>query len=349
MGFLNIFGGSRESSFAELSKEEVAEKMMASGKEESKKVLNEYYGCVHQAHRKSSLSNDQLLSTDLRVNNDVARKLRRKANDLGKSLMGIMFETAQYIEKKNFSSVEEAIKDMDLSRFDRSRFSTVIGAQKDLHVSYQTIRVAVQIFQNINGELLNEIEVSKQKDQRYRETDLLLKNTILVYELSNFIVMVLKKFNLEGVDVLKNTHDEILAEVEKNIEEDEELERRCLNNKKVDEAIRKQTLNAIKMREEMREIVTGQWDEFMAQITKVKNNVSTIKNQISNLEMIRDNAKNQLNFLQIVAITQMIKDNLEALQGLVQIEDIPLAPVTPDDLCRLLGIDVPRLYKKADI
>jgi hypothetical protein len=60
---------------------------------------------------------------------------------------------------------------------------------------------------------------------------------------------------------------------------------------------------------------------------------------IPNLELIRDNAKNQLNVLQLVAMVSILKKDLFQFKtALVKLEEMKLVSLSPDRVRRLIGI-----------
>lgn len=49
-------------------------------------------------------------------------------------------------------------------------------------------------------------------------------------------------------------------------------------------------------------------------------------------------AKVQLDFLELLAVTQMMNQNIQAIDGLTNLE-LDLAPLSPYDVCRLIGLE----------
>jgi len=354
------------------STKDIKSQIIEEGKSLVSETLNNHYKLIKSTQNEYCLPNDQVTSesfdggktyytydryskkydehtyktdfvSSFIFNKYIPKQLCDELSSISKNLRQNFYGTAKLIEEENFRSVGDVVKKINFSTFEKNRTNTIFNSQKKVHISYQSIIIAVQFFQEINRKLLDEIENCKFTNVPQTETDLLLKNALLVYELSKSIITLLQNFQLDGKETILTIHKQILEEIEKNKSDDKILQERCGSDEDISEHIKTQTLKSIDNREKMRNIVITQWNKFLSQLDKIENNVNQIKRQINNMKLIRDNAKNQLGFLQIMTITQMIKDNLDAFQSLLEIDNIPLAPITPEDLCRLLGIENNRI------
>ena len=320
------------------SKDELVDEIFQAGLEATHKTLDEHYNIVNEIQDSMSLSNEQLLTTNLTINRELPKKFHSQVLMLGERIRRIIRAIAEKIEEENFKSVEEIISNIKYTKLQQKNITDLISAQKQIHISYESITLAVKLFCKINENLLEQIETSRKYKDYNQEADFLLKNAILVYELANAVVNFLEDFQIEGLDAINYIHQEIATKIKNNKQEDEKLKERC-KSEELSPKIRSKTLETIESREEMRKIVEEQWKEFLHNLKQVEDNSNIVKRKVPDLEMVRDNAKNQLGFLQIMAITKMMKDNLDAIKGLLEIEDIPLAPITPENLCNLLGIE----------
>jgi len=57
----------------------------------------------------------------------------------------------------------------------------------------------------------------------------------------------------------------------------------------------------------------------------------------SGYRALHDNARVQLDFLEFVAVTQMMNQSIRDIEGMANLE-LTLAPLTPYDVCRLIGL-----------
>lgn len=318
--------------------ENAEDEIIQAGKNAVRNTLNDHFKVVDKIQNNYELTNASLICSNIEANKDISKSLRKSVASLGTAIRAMIIETARKVENRTFLTVEEAIKNIKFNKLQTDRANSICSGQKEIRASYQSLRVSIEVFRRINYELLNEIKESKTTSSSRKQIDLLLKNSILVYELANVIVNILEEFQLKGKDILLTVRQEIINEIKKNKDEDDKLLLRYKDNTDVSDALLKGAINDINLREQNRNIVMKLWNDMVVKIEEMEKNVTVIQKQISNLSLLRDNAKNQLDFLQIVTVTQMMKDNLDAVEGLLQIDEIPLATLTPDYLCDLLGI-----------
>jgi hypothetical protein len=101
---------------------------------------------------------------------------------------------------------------------------------------------------------------------------------------------------------------------------------------------------------ESAKLVRMQWQRFEDQIRSMQQSAGVLSQRLPSLILTRDNAKVQLDFLELLAVTQMMNQNIQAIEGLANLE-LPLAPLSPSDVCRLIGLDTVALassYSKPD-
>ncbi len=68
---------------------------------------------------------------------------------------------------------------------------------KKINLSFNSLKFTIDIFLRINEMIKQEIQVSRRKNPE-RYTRDLLKNSILVYELTRFVIKCIEDFELEG-------------------------------------------------------------------------------------------------------------------------------------------------------
>jgi hypothetical protein len=74
----------------------------------------------------------------------------------------------------------------------------------------------------------------------------------------------------------------------------------------------------------------------------MRQNAGGLAERLPSLALTRDNAKVQLDFLELLAVTQMMHQNIQAIDGLANLE-LDLAPLNPYDVCRLIGLETAAL------
>ena len=153
--------------------------------------LKEQANLAVELQQEVELRNVDLLSTSIIANKDVHKTVKGKIQEYSQNIKKILFATAHFIEKEKFATVDEAVKNISLSKFDKNRLEDLVSAQKNLSFSYSTLSAVIEIFKIANKNILDEIAQSAfadTVDKRLNKTTLYLKNAIIVYELTNFTV-----------------------------------------------------------------------------------------------------------------------------------------------------------------
>lgn len=286
-----------------------------------------------------SLRNVEVLGTALTRNRSLPAQIKKQVQTYRENLHKILLGIASYMEDDKFSAVDEAVGSLELSQYDQSRLLKLFKAQKDISFSYQTLSVAIEVFTSVNESLLNKISQSKPGTDQVGHTRLLLQNAILVYELTDFVSQFIEEFGLAGVDEVRSIQKDVFDDIERNRSDDERLMNK-LEAASQDET-RRMVLRDIQNREEVRDVVKAKWNEFNEKIESMDEGVHSAKRIATDLEIIRDNARNQIETLQLIATTQIMESNLEIVKNLSHIKNFALAPLTPEDAFSLLGITPP--------
>lgn len=280
------------------------------------------------------LRNVEILSTSIVANKNLHENVKKQIRQYGENLQKILLATADFIEEKKFASVDEAVNALDLSKYDKNKISRLLAAQKNIAFSFQTLNVAIELFSRVNETLLEKI---KQSGNALENMKFRLQNAILVYELTQFVSNFIQEFGLVGSEDIETIRKEVFKDIERLKIADENLK---AGLKDVSKETTDMVLSDVKNREVGRDLVKKKWEEFDERIKSIQEGVGSVKKVIPDLQAIRDNAKNQIEFLQIIATIQVLQSNLEIIKNLSFIKNFALAPLTPEDACNLLGINV---------
>jgi hypothetical protein len=301
---------------------------------ESELIQAVNYSTSLQNHLDIELKNVDVLSTSILANKNLNENIKKQIRDYSDNLQKILLATTDFIEEKSFTSVEEAVSSLDLSKYDKNRISTLITAQKKISFSFQTLNVAIELFSRVNESLLEKI---KESNNNFESIKLRLQNAILVYELTQFISNFINEFGLVGIEDIEYIREDVFQDIERLNVADQNLLSTLKN-------VRKETVDMIsddiKNREIGRTLVKKKWEEFNSRIKSIQEGIGSVKAFIPDLKAIRDNAKNQIEFLQIIATIQVLQSNLEIIKNISYIKKLAIAPLTTEDACNLLGIDI---------
>jgi len=300
--------------------------------------LEEQVNEVVEVRKEYPLKNTELLSVEI-ITKELPKQIKDKVREHQSNLRRIIYATAQYIEENRFNDINEELKNVDLSKIERSKVEGLINSQKKINYSFQTLNAGMEIFSIVNKTVLEKIknnDFENTKDGKIQKNTNYLANAILVFELTNFIIEHIKGFSLVGIDEIKEIEKNIMKDLEKNEANDNKLEEKTNNSDNQD--MKDNILMSIQGRKETRKVIREKWDNFMRRMTDLDDGISKSLKMTSELELIRDNAKNQLDILQVIATVQVLEKNLEIFEGLSFMKKIELAPLNADEAKDLLGL-----------
>jgi hypothetical protein len=221
------------------------ERLFNQGADLIKGELENQAGEMISLRSQIDLKNVDLLSDNILINRNVHSTVKQQVKDFSENIKKIIAATAFFIEERGFVSLDQAIAGLDLqSKRDLTRLSSLVAAQKSIKLSYGTLSAVVEIFKRVNVSLLRDMALSQSdvhtssvSDVRKNKTSLLLKNAILVYELTGFTISFLEKFRLEGMDDLEYIKKEVFSDIGENRKSDAKL--RAMADRQKDLELRK--------------------------------------------------------------------------------------------------------------
>lgn len=303
--------------------------------------LEEQASFVVQLQEEVELKNVDLLSSSILVNKDIHKNIKGKVQEYSNNIQKILLGTAHFIEKEKFETVDEAITAISLSKFDKNRLVNLVDAQKNLSFSYSTLSAVIEIFKISNKNILDEIKkvgFADSTEKRLNKTALYLKNAIVVYELTNFVVNYLSSFQLNGINDIKSIQQEVYQDIEKNHLADDELRKQVNSGS---EKMQAMMIPQIDERDKMRTRVKEKWEAMLNQIEGQTKTIGDAKSFVGDLKLIRDNSKNGIDILNIVATTVLVENSLNMIGELASnMQDWALPPLDEKTACELLGLEI---------
>ncbi|WP_045212260.1 hypothetical protein [Desulfonatronovibrio magnus] len=315
----------------------IREKFLLQGTELIKNELISQIDYLTDTQKKTELKNIEILSDNLVASEHINSEIKNKVLDYSANVEKIIYATAFYIEEDQYKSIDDKIAKLDLSKFDKNRIENLILAQKKLSGSFQTLTVVIDVFKQINEDILDQINDASAANESNNQLKLYFKNAVLVYELTNFAANFLNKFGLQGIDDFKTIRKEVFEDLEQGERKDLELE------KSLDEApesLRLNTLDDINYRKEARTKVKERWKKIGQEISKLNERAKEAQKLVAHLEIIRQNAANQIDVLNLIATTKVVESTISAIKGVADISNFRLAPLDGNRACELLGINI---------
>lgn len=322
MSLLSISGGN--SNRAE-------EKILKRGKATIERNFRDQVSYGQKLHDKfEELTNEDILTTSLPFRSDIPHKVRQRVLDFRKRTVDLLFGVATEIQDEKFRELDREIKTSGLSKYQERRYEKVRDAQKQIYASYDSIRQSINYITEFNQELVSRIEKAKGKEK----TNLLLLNAVIVYELTDAIIHMIRDFQLNGRETLQRIGSEVFQELERQHQDDLELWKRADQGS---DEVRQRVRESIQERGRIRKAITEKWSGMWTKIEKLEQKIGEAQHFIPTLELIRDNARGQINILEVIGITQIVESNLKNFQEICAITNIELAPLTKTDVYELIG------------
>jgi hypothetical protein len=277
-----------------------------------------------------TLTNQDILTTALPLREDIPIRYKNKIEDFRERVKQVIFGVASSIQDERFGGLDHEMKKAGLSKFQERRYIKVRDAQKELYASYDAIRISIQYITEFNNGILERIQSASGRGK----TDLLLLNALIVYELTDAIVNLVEHFQLNGKQVLTEINQQVFSELDNQDKSDRELWERARNS---GTSVEDMVKNSVEERKKIRGIVRQKWANLWTKIEDIQGNVTEAKAYLPTLKLMRDNAKGQIDILEVIGVTQMVESNLDNFQKICELTNIELAPLSKDDVYGLLG------------
>jgi hypothetical protein len=298
------------------------------------KVMDRHIDKVLAIRERQHLDDTDLLSTGNGKSRDVPREVRDEVQRLQQDMREIIEQIARRIEDNNYRDAEQAIRSMPMAYSERERATSLVEADKRMHISYQALRITVEYFSELNEGVLQRIDSERSPD---REANMMLGNAIMIFELTEFVIRYVNQFRLDGEDDLNRLHRETTERIGLLREQQRALETRALNTD-IEAAVRAQTLDDIRARADAVDELEREWDKYLDEVAAVRSMIGHVHSKVPTLEVIRDNARIQIGVMQLVAMLQFLKLNAEAVKGTIDtLKGFRLAPLSPTRVRRLIG------------
>lgn len=299
------------------------------------KALDSHVGRVMQVRSQYVVEDRNLLTANLDRSTNVPQSVRQELAQLHTGMRQIIELIAQKIEDGQYRTAEEAVADLRGGLAERDRASRLINADKQLHVSYQTLRLAVEFFSEFNDETLAKIEREASPEKL---ANMMLGNAIMIYELTDFVIAYIQSFSVRGMSDLEAIYADVRSRIADVRTQQDALERRA-SDAQIEAAVRAQTLQDIAARRGAIDEVEREWGAYVSEVKQLDAMVGEVRAKIPTLELIRDNAAVQISLLQVVALLRFLKQNSDAIRSTVAaVQGFRLAPLSSSRVRRLLGV-----------
>jgi hypothetical protein len=307
--------------------------------------LQDYTKKVRDIQEKYAFSNRDIMSPRLIDNPKLSLEEMAALDDLKRKLDHIISEVAERVEKHRVISYDDYTQRYELNAYDRLRVNSLVSSVRDINKSIQKLKFTVETFSRCNKFIINEFDECVKKGEFIKTKMFVLGNIILIFELANYLINFLEKFKLDGIDDILNLSRKELERINATMAALQKLKKDAEAIGADDSTIKEQVISNLNDREQSLVFFNEEWNRYIAGIERVQENVGTLKNKIPALNLIRDNAQNQLDFYEIMKIfgimmvAEAVKKNLDTLEIVtLPLDAIELISLPPHKAQTLLGL-----------
>jgi chaperonin cofactor prefoldin len=296
-------------------------------------LLDEHVKRVTYIRANYLVEDSDLLSSRISRVRDVPNELRTEISALHDRIRQIIGQVAWNIENDKYRDAEDLIQSLQ-GRSERERAVSLVNADKEIRVSYETLRLTVSFFSELNTEVLSRIETESSVE---RQNQMMFGNGILIYELADFVIGYIEDFVPGGFQQLEALHQDTLRRVQKT-HADQELLITSARRPGIEPGVRDGILEDVKNRAAALTVFQEEWEQYVVETKQFHGRVRDVQNKIPTLELIRENARVQLDVLELVSMLRFLRQNADAVRAAVEtLQGFRLAPLTPTRVRRLLG------------
>lgn len=309
-------------------------------------VIDRVQSCVKKnmsSIQSTDSSGNAFLSFKIVQSDTIGRSFKENINRMRHEVQAAIFATSEYIQMQEFASLNEVL-DSKVDSAKKQQISTFVNGHYRLHVSYQAMGIALQLFSLVNQELLERINQSRNRAGDEFDK-LAVTNAVLVYEVADVIIAFLRAFELQGVKEIRDIHNQVTREIKRGRVENHAILDRIDHREKSSglsflnlalerEAVHER-LNALEQLEK-------EWSGLIKKIDDVQKGAYKFADCVDDLEILKSNAAANLTILGLMEITRMVKTNIETIQGVLRVDRLQITPITADDVRRFLRVQIDR-------
>lgn len=277
-------------------------------------ALNDHLEHIIRARAQYHVNGSDLLSSNVHHATGVPDQIRDEVKALHGRIRQIIEHYALIIEAGKSAETEDLIESLP-ARNMQERALRLVNADKDLNVSYETLRLTVDFFGRFNSGILLAIREEPSKD---RQMQMMFGNAILLYELADYVIDFVSDFVPGGMADLEDLHQEAMRRVETIRTAQRKLTEKAKSDD-VDQQVRDEILRNADDREKALTSFVQEWEDYIAEAKQLYRPVDDIRRNIPSLDLIRENASLQIDFLEEVAMLRFLKQNTRSIQATIDI------------------------------
>lgn len=281
------------------------------------------------------IKNSELVSSRIGQATSVPPQMRADIASLHAQIRAVIERTAALIEERGHLAAEDEIARVQAFAV-RDRAWRLLEADKQMHISYETLRETVAHFGRQNSRILGRLERNLHPDS---ELQMMFGNAVMIYEVADFTISYIENFELRGADEIDELHEYMIQRIENARRAADEFKQQLLTDA-VEEQVKASTLKNIEYRKGALDEVEAEWKKYIQETRRFGDQIGSVRTMLPTLNAIREDAWQQLDVLEIMAMVRFLKLNSSALKAAMEaLTRFELARLTPERVRRLLNIE----------
>jgi hypothetical protein len=311
----------------------VAQAQRTAGVGAVRETLDAHVRSLSEIRSRYLLDDSSLLSSQISRVTDLPGEVRSELSALHGRIRQIIGQVAWNIETGRYQDTENLVQTLP-GRSERERAARLVQADKSICVSYETLRLTVEFFSELNSQVLARIE---QEPSAQRQSQSMFGNAVMIYELADFMIGFIRNFAPSGLFELDALHEDALERIRKAQDGQKRLVTMAQQDG-IEPSVRNSILEDVRQRDAALELLQKEWASYVAQTKQLHGRIGEVQDKVPTLELIRENARIQLDVLELVAMLRFLRQNAEAVRAAVRtLHGLRLVPLTPDRVRKLLG------------
>jgi hypothetical protein len=314
----------------------VKEEIIRQGAALIEKELSQQVDMVVDLRQEIEIRDSDLVGTSIAINKSLHQNIKNKIQENRANVRKLIAATAYYIETEKRKSLNGIPLKADLSKLHKARLNELIRAQNELSLSYSTLVTVVEFYKEINKSVLNQLQDIQNSSSSSKQIAF-LKNAILIYELTDFVIDSIENYKINGIDEIFEIKKQIFDEIRTGEKDDKTL---AANAQEVSQAQKESVLQEIKSRNMFRGKITKKWDDITAKLDGQNEKVKESRQFLNALKVTRANAKGRIDVLNLAQTTRLVSDAVDSVDALATgIAEWELPPIDERTACELLNLE----------
>lgn len=175
-----------------------------------------------------------------------------------------------------YKDTERAIAGLQIGYNERQRATSLVRADKQVHVSYQAPKVTVELFSQLNQNALDGIERETSPE---RQSDMMWGNAIRIYELTDLVISYIDSFTVKGADEIEALYMETKGRIEEIKGRQCDVAERA-NGPGVEPTVRRQMLDDVQKRQFAIDELVHEWDKYVREVKELESTIDQVQTKV---------------------------------------------------------------------